>query len=343
MKKMTLLIAIFMLAMGYGFYSLFHSEPTIKSVTDSNFEGTPEHINGLRKAFTGDWRTTAPVAQQSQLQVARNNLSNPVFPEPNNSKPFASKPEKEDTKKKKKKTTDKKKPTKFERYVSRNNNFTQNFKNPEPVFAMPAPPTAPQNPPAIDPKKAKTVSEWLTLITNSPSSENLNSLILSYQARTITAQVFYGVLDKLIDSKKPEIRAMAVTALVATPSAASFELLVEVISKEPATSPNLAKAKAGLDAYKKVNNLSTLNHVLTSKVAGVQTAALTIIQQVANSAFSNQPDQAGNPIYSQSQLQQIINVFSQSLRILQTIAASSTNTNPLIQQTIATLQNLLKA
>lgn len=336
-KKLSVLLILFTILMGYGFYSLFHNEPSIKPSNESSLEDTQEHVHKLRSAFTGNWilPKNKPITKPGQIQIAKTNLLNPII----QNKPLENaKTEKTEKKKtdKKKKTADKKKPSKYERYVSRKPLDRDNFEKPKSSIVASTQFQNPPPPPLTQPNKVKTVADWVTLITTPISTENLNSLILSYQARTLGAPVFYGVIDKLINSKKPEIQQLAIKALSATPSAASFERLVE-LSKDP-------KSKEALAAYKKVNNLSILNQVLSSKVTGVQSTALTLIQEVASEAVANQPQGDDSTTYTQAQQQQIVQVFSQSLRILQTILASSPNNpNPLLQQTIVTLQNLLKA
>ncbi|MES2856283.1 MAG: hypothetical protein V4692_10495, partial [Bdellovibrionota bacterium] len=104
-----------------------------------------------------------------------------------------------------------------------------------------------------------------TKYLDSADYDRATELIQSYQAGTITAEVFYGVVDKLLTDSNDDKHILAVYALGATPSTKSFLMLSAAEVNEKLSADVHGDAAKHLQNYATFEQVRYLNGVLTSK------------------------------------------------------------------------------
>ena len=145
----------------------------------------------------------------------------------------------------------------------------------------PAPVVAPGNP-AQEKSDIPDADEWVRRVLTRPSLEETTSLIKYYQSNLITAEVFYYVVEQMVEDSNQRMRELGIKAASSTPSYRSFTILGNLVQTEPFGSSVRSQGNQALDRYTQLAYLSVLEAVTRSQEsAGVREKALTLLVESA--------------------------------------------------------------
>ncbi len=189
------------------------------------------------------------------------------------------------------------------------------------------------------------LQRWTALLLQQPDFSALTQLVAEYQSGQISATVFYAVLDEMLADPREEVRQLAAIALVSTPGSSSFLRIADLLNQEAYNSPLRARLIQGLDYYKDLNYLVTLESVLwQSDQAHVLQLAAQQIQIAAQFHFVQERDLALDPNSSSEAnplTQRAVMVFSRFLPPLRELSRRQSDQSQELQlQTQSTLSSL---
>ena len=131
-----------------------------------------------------------------------------------------------------------------------------------------------------DPKKDKndeglpvTLEDWYPLVLDQPHFKNTNMLVDYFRSNVITAELFYQILNLMIDDERDLIKQYGIDAAGNVVGAESFKILIKAMDS-PATPVALVnRAKLRLQTYYTVAALPLLQSVLSTS-----TSSLTLVE-----------------------------------------------------------------
>ncbi|MCB0410894.1 MAG: hypothetical protein KDD22_00090, partial [Bdellovibrionales bacterium] len=179
----------------------------------------------------------------------------------------------------------------------------------------------------------------------------VTELIQAYHAGEISAEVFYQLVNDMLQDSRTQMRMMAVTAAGSTPSVRSFSTLAELVKNEPFQSPIRADANTYLASYATLSNLNVLEAVLKSDSETVSTYTMILAverldraarsymgREVSGESSEPSPPKGEVQQLSQTQLQ-----FQRFVKVLEDFIAS--NPDPAAassaQKTLSSINSLL--
>lgn len=165
---------------------------------------------------------------------------------------------------------------------------------------------APMSPPAAmgapiapnDTDDPKTVREWEAYLMKEVDYERMARFVRLYQSGIVKADVFYPVIDSMLQDSRPKMRGLALVGLGSTPSSQSFRVLVEVQHND-ADIGIRREAGSHVKHYAQIENLKFLGAVITAQ--GHSDAALEALELIKSSAKANLrnpstgPNEQGGP------------------------------------------------
>lgn len=116
-----------------------------------------------------------------------------------------------------------------------------------------------------------TFSEWAARLLGTPNRSELNEFIKLYQSGQINPDVFYGIVEAMLEESNPLFKEFAAIAVGATPSMASFEFLIFILKNEPSGSPAASIAQSSLFSYESLNYVGILSGVIGSTQLDITT------------------------------------------------------------------------
>lgn len=122
----------------------------------------------------------------------------------------------------------------------------------------PLAPTTPQE--AKDP--FTSAAEWERILLQRPDLNQTKHFIQEYRARTVSPEVYYKITQLMIQDSRPEMKSLGVLLAGASPSTASFQLLVGVAKGSSASATLKQQATALLNTYSQQANLVYLQGAL---------------------------------------------------------------------------------
>lgn len=143
----------------------------------------------------------------------------------------------------------------------------------------------------------KTLEEWLAYVLREPNYEHTMKLITQYQVREIGADIFYGVVQEMLNDSRAKMHEYAVMALGSAPSTKSFGLLQIAIASEHEGSELRLQARNYLKTYSRMEYLKYLISIVTSETAeDTRYEALRMIRLSAeqNLKSTTRPSTSGN-------------------------------------------------
>lgn len=136
------------------------------------------------------------------------------------------------------------------------------------------------------------IAEWEDKLLRQPDYKVLNEFITKKQSGKLSNEVFYTVVNTLLSDSREPIQVMGVYALGATPSAQSFERIVEVSATAPFGSAISQAAQKYKQTYATLNQLKILETVLYSSenIESVK-VAIQLVDQAVTTYLSSNPDE----------------------------------------------------
>lgn len=120
--------------------------------------------------------------------------------------------------------------------------------------------TGPQN--INDTSLPLDAQEWIDYILNSPSLTKVTKMIDYYQTNLLSAEVFYAVVNVMLEDTRDELRDFAILALGSTPSTTSFKLLVDINGSNVFNGFLKSKAASRLTNYQSPSRFNVLHGVM---------------------------------------------------------------------------------
>lgn len=119
------------------------------------------------------------------------------------------------------------------------------------------------------------LEEWKRRLLNSPDAAETRRFIEHYKNNLVTADIFYKIVNMMVEDSRPQMQELGVLCAGLTPSVASFQVLIEVIKAERSGSSVRTYSESFMTRYSDLNNLHVLERILTaptSSFAGVKAA-----------------------------------------------------------------------
>jgi hypothetical protein len=174
---------------------------------------------------------------------------------------------------------------------------------------------------------AELISTWSADLLRTPDYKLLNEFITLKQTGGIPDEVFYPVIQMLLEDNREPIQVMGVYALGATPSPSSFERLVQMRRTASFGSQVSQNISTLLQNYSNLNQLNSLRMVLYSSddLEAIRVAA-QLVEQAASRYLTQAP---GDDVESQENTpptkKQHSDIFQGFKSILESLAESSTD------------------
>lgn len=218
--------------------------------------------------------------------------------------------------------------------------------------------------PATDTDNAfDTLENWQKRLLNFPDLVETNRFIDHYQKSLVTADVFYKIVQQMLEDSRSDMKNLGVLCSGLTPSVISFQLLAGITKSERSDSPVRLKAEGFLSNYTDLSRLGIVERVLKSPsstyatVVATQklsTAANKLLKPVSSnstdpstSGSTTAPTTTANTSASsvakqQATLQKNVTYFQRFVAILQELSHSGdANVVDQSKRTLAELQTLL--
>jgi hypothetical protein len=126
-----------------------------------------------------------------------------------------------------------------------------------------------------------SVQEWEAYLMKDVDLNRLSKFISAYQAGQVKVDVFYPVVEAMLEDTRPHMRELGVVALGATPSLKSFGMLVEVEHAD-ASSEVKDQANVTLKSYARLENLRHLLIVISAGEPVTTAEAISLVRLSAN-------------------------------------------------------------
>lgn len=174
---------------------------------------------------------------------------------------------------------------------------------------------------------AQVIEQWASDLLKSPDYRLLNEFIALKQTGAIPDEVFYTVVQMMLDDSREDIQAMGVEALGSTPSQSSFEKLVEVRQKTIFGSRVAQNVSQHINSYANLNQLSALRNVFYSSdnLEAIRVAAQLVEQAASRYLVPTAPGDVG----SQDQIVRpgsaSVDIFKGFIAILRSLVESSSD------------------
>ncbi|MCB0369655.1 MAG: hypothetical protein KDD45_09475 [Bdellovibrionales bacterium] len=183
------------------------------------------------------------------------------------------------------------------------------------------------------------ITKWSDDLLKTPDYKLLNEFISLKQTGQIPNEVFYPVVQMLIDDSRESMRLMGVFALSSTPSQESFEMLISLEQTSPfgsSVSQNISQAK---QSYTSINQLKVLQNVLYSsenmiaikEAARLVNTAATRYLANNNTDVSEQGQTGEHPLPNST----YISAFNPFKNILRSLATTSSDTDIINEASLA--------
>lgn len=165
-----------------------------------------------------------------------------------------------------------------------------------------------------DNKDKLSPDQWRALVLGAPTKENMNKLVAAFGAGETDANTFFGIVEDLMQSQKPDSQSLGLYGLQSVVSARSFALVVHNMDKFDPTVKTAANSY--LMAYTQSNRLGSLAQVLQTNDVTVATKGVEVLmaglQAARNGTAPTSPRDARGEIQAAS-----LTSFARFIPILQ--------------------------
>lgn len=186
------------------------------------------------------------------------------------------------------------------------------FQTPPGSSAAFTPPTNGVPPKLTD---AELIEKWTQTLLNNPTPENVNKFIDEYLGRKFSDEVFYTVVDSLLDSNRNQTISYGLLCLSATPSEASFSRLVHYQTSKSNVPWIASEVDRHLNAYTQRYKINLLNEILSK--SNDSTVLLKATNLLVSSAEKNlNPNAQSTQQVSAQSMTLTQNAYNNSIKIL---------------------------
>lgn len=114
-----------------------------------------------------------------------------------------------------------------------------------------------------------TFEDWAKLILGSPQPENVKKLIEFFANNMVSPNIFYSILNAMLEEPNAEQHTLAVYAAGNAPNPQSFIFLVQVLKSETQGSTAAVKASEQINSYQTAYSVVYLKSVLSTQLSDV--------------------------------------------------------------------------
>jgi hypothetical protein len=144
----------------------------------------------------------------------------------------------------------------------------------------------------VNPEEKKseptTYEDWARLILNGPKPEQVQALIESYRNGRITSEVFYAILNAMLNDKNNEQNTLAVEAAGSVVEPQSFLFLVQVLKTKNPGAEAFTLAQQNINEYKSAQTIVVLRGVFT--LANDDAYTVLLVTQLLNQSLQGYLD-----------------------------------------------------
>jgi hypothetical protein len=179
-------------------------------------------------------------------------------------------------------------------------------------------------PTGAKPKPYATLEEWVAKLLGHPDLNETKKFIEAYRTSLVSADIFYKIVNMMIEDSRQQMKELGVMAAGLTPSVMSFQILAEVSRTTP-TSDSLRQAADGFIAnYSDLGNLYILERILRAPSVSYTTVLaarrLEVSAQRYLSPELNQPP--ADPSQASTGVHSNASHFQRFVLILETLVRS---------------------
>jgi hypothetical protein len=186
----------------------------------------------------------------------------------------------------------------------------------------------------------ESAEDWIKRLLGRPNLAETNRFIDHYRKNLVTSEVFYKIVNMMLEDSRPEMKKLGIHSATNVPTALSFQLLVASAANARNDASVKAKAEEGLKSYTQIARLPILKTVLKSGTPAA--AAIKAANLVKTSAEQNLKAQASStpPVNPQTQARNQT-TFQAFMPILETL--SRTATDPHVKTAASETKTALEA
>jgi hypothetical protein len=130
-----------------------------------------------------------------------------------------------------------------------------------------------------------TYEDWAKLILGRPQPENVNKLVEYFKNNMVSGEIFYSILDAMLEEPSEEQHKLAVQAAGEVPNPRSFEFLVGVLKNEAQGSTLALSTTKIINSYLNINKVTSLKAVLSMNIADPVTVQMAVQVLDKSTAF----------------------------------------------------------
>lgn len=194
-----------------------------------------------------------------------------------------------------------------------------------------------------------SLKEWQDYLLGTPDYKRTTEFIRLYQTGIVEPEIFYTIVDQMLDDTRYRMREFGVMSLGATPSVRSFTVLVDVHNAETTAIKDYAARH--IRAYSQLQFLRILASALSADNATptLSLEALRLLQQASQRYLKNlntgQPtEQGNNDDRGPAATSMVVRHFDPFLPVLLQMSQSASNSDirHYATQALSELQALLQ-
>lgn len=121
------------------------------------------------------------------------------------------------------------------------------------------------------PKPYATLDEWVAKLLGRPDLNETKKFIEAYRMSTVSADIFYKIVNMMIEDSRPQMKDLGVLCVGMTPSVMSFQILAEIVRTTPTSNSLRQSAEGFVNNYADLNNLYVLERVLAAPSSAYST------------------------------------------------------------------------
>lgn len=189
------------------------------------------------------------------------------------------------------------------------------------------------------------VEEWVRRVLNQPSLEETTNLINYRNSNLISPEVFYSVVNLMLEDSRLRMRELGIHAVNATPGYRSFVILAQFLQDEPHGSGARSSAIQAFDRYAQFAYLSVIESVVRSQEATpVREKAINLVVNSANLNLNKKATPSTAELSEQKNKNPVVKRYTDilaGLELLLTKSAEPPQIRAALQNAVEELKRLL--
>lgn len=189
------------------------------------------------------------------------------------------------------------------------------------------------------------LEEWVRRVLNQPSLEETTNLINYRNSNLISPEVFYSVVNLMLEDSRLRMRELGIHAVNATPGYRSFVILAQFLQDEPHGSGARSSANQAFDRYAQFPYLSVIESVVRSQEATpVREKAINLVVNSANLNLKSKAATSSPELSEQNNNNPVVKRYTDllaGLEVLLTKSAEPPQIRAALQNAVEELKKLL--